>query len=512
MQLMPSVNLKQKQSLVMTPQLQQAIKLLQMTNMDIATFLEEQVLDNPFVEVTSPDKSNDSDKSNASDTDSQENAHDTLSDVDDGLNGASDLSSSIENGAALGDDPTAHSDLENRFGSEGLDLGRSAGGANAAIDSDWDDLAGLVADRPASLREFILRQVDLSITDTRQRFIAYELTDALEPSGWIGRSVEDVADMCTCTIDDVEDVLAVLQTLEPEGVFARALAECLYIQAREQDILCDTMTLVLDNLDVLGRGDMQWLARKAKCDVSDIGDILMRIREFNPKPGEGFESNQFIASAPDVVVSKGKMGWIVDLNRSTLPSLVIDEDYGNKVAATSRGVKKDEAKNFAGEALGSARWLKRALEQRNSTTLKISGEIIRHQSEFLVHGLAALKPLALKDVAEAVGMHESTVSRVTSGLTISTPKGCFALKSFFSVSIATTDSGDGTAAAAVRNMIKEIVSGEISGKPLSDDAIAALVAKKGVKLARRTVAKYRDMLRIPSSSERRRQARLNLAS
>ena len=206
------------------------------------------------------------------------------------------------------------------------------------------------------------------------------------------------------------------------------------------------------------------------------------------------------------------MGWIVDLNRSTLPSLVIDEDYGNKVAATSRGVKKDEAKNFAGEALGSARWLKRALEQRNSTTLKISGEIIRHQSEFLVHGLAALKPLALKDVAEAVGMHESTVSRVTSGLTISTPKGCFALKSFFSVSIATTDSGDGTAAAAVRNMIKEIVSGEISGKPLSDDAIAALVAKKGVKLARRTVAKYRDMLRIPSSSERRRQARLNLAS
>jgi len=226
--------LKQKQSLVMTPQLQQAIKLLQMTNMDIATFLEEQVLDNPFVEVTSPDKSNDSDKSNASDTDSQENAHDTLSDVDDSLNGASDLSSSIENGAALGDDPTAHSDLENRFGSEGLDLGRSAGGANAAVDSDWDDLAGLVADRPASLREFILRQVDLSITDTRQRFIAYELTDALEPSGWIGRSVEDVADMCTCTIDDVEDVLAVLQTLEPEGVFARDLAECLYIQAREQ--------------------------------------------------------------------------------------------------------------------------------------------------------------------------------------------------------------------------------------------------------------------------------------
>jgi len=283
-----------------------------MTNMDIATFLEEQVLDNPFVEVTSPDKSNDSDKSNASDTDSQENAHDTLSDVDDSLNGASDLSSSIENGAALGDDPTAHSDLENRFGSEGLDLGRSAGGANAAIDSDWDDLAGLVADRPASLREFILRQVDLSITDTRQRFIAYELTDALEPSGWLGRSVEDVADMCTCTIDDVEDVLAVLQTLEPEGVFARDLAECLYIQAREQDILCDTMTLVLDNLDVLGRGDLQWLARKAKCDVSDIGDILMRIREFNPKPGEGFESNQFIFL--DATTSSGNLIAIIFIN------------------------------------------------------------------------------------------------------------------------------------------------------------------------------------------------------
>ena len=200
---------------------------------------------------------------------------------------------------------------------------------------------------------------------------------------------------------------------------------------------------------------------------------------------------------------------MVDLNRSTLPSLTINETYAAAVTNGRKNKADEAASQFAADSLGSARWLRRALDQRNSTTLKIAGEIIRQQADFLTEGLSALKPLALKDVAEAVGMHESTVSRVTSGLLLATPKGCFPLKSLFSVSLA-TDEGD-SKAAAVRNMIEAIIAGEPAGRPYSDDAIAGMVSEKGVKLARRTVAKYRDMLKIPSSSERRRRARLEMA-
>jgi len=301
-----------------------------------------------------------------------------------------------------------------------------------------------------------------------------------------------------------------VQRLEPEGVFARDLAECLRIQARERGELDNVMEVVLDNLQMLANGDIAALARRAGSDAEDVARCLRLIREMNPKPGEAYESAPLRVHAPDVIVSPGKDGWIVDLNRSTLPSLVINEEYAAQISAAGRGKAAEASNQFVTDAVGSARWLCRALDQRNSTTLKIAGEIVRQQSAFLTEGLSALKPLALKDVAEAVGMHESTVSRVTSGLLMATPKGCYPLKSLFSVSLA-TDEGDAKAAAAVRNMIQSIVAAEPAGKPLSDDAIAAMVSDRGVKLARRTVAKYRDMLKIPSSSERRRRARLAMA-
>jgi RNA polymerase sigma-54 factor len=498
MQLMPSLSVKQKQSLVMTPQLQQAIKLLQMTNLDIQSFLEEQALENPFLEVETA-------KSDTADRPAPE-ARDMQAET---ANPA-DLADGMREGAALADDPTAHGDFENRFESNGLDLGRAAAPA-ATGDTDWDSLANLVPDQPETLTEFVIGQIDLSIFDLRQRFIAYEFADSLEPSGWLGQTVEDIAEKCGCSCEEAEAVLEILQRLEPEGVFARNLAECLRIQAREGGVLTAEMDVVLANLELLGRGELEALARKAKCDITEIAACLKQIREFNPKPGEALESAPLRVGAPDVVVSRGAEGWVVDLNRSTLPSLVINEDYASEVNAASRRAKNEEEKSYANEALGSARWLRRALEQRNSTTLKISAEIVARQAEFLTHGLSALKPLSLKNVAEAVGMHESTVSRVTSGLMIATPKGSFPMKSLFSVSIAASDDGDNKAAGAVRDMIKSIVEGEPAGKPLSDDAIAAMVSEKGVKLARRTVAKYRDMLRIPSSSERRRRARLNMA-
>ena len=504
MQMMPSLQVKQKQALVMTPQLQQAIKLLQMTNLDIANFLQEQAMENPFIEVE-----NGTDHTPAADLGAAPRAETpealAAKDVD---SAAADLDRDMAAGSAIADDPTSHADVENRFGSEGLDYGHAQRGRPA--DLDWDGLANLAEQGPDSLVECVLRQIDLSIFDPRQRVIAYALSEALEPSGWLGRPVADIAAGCGAGEEETEEVLAIVQKLEPEGVFARDLAECLRIQARERGELDEVMEVVLGNLPMLANGDIAALARRAGSDAEDIARCLRLIREMNPKPGEAYESAPLRVHAPDVIVSRGKDGWVVDLNRSTLPSLVINEDYAAQISAAGRGKAAEASNQFVTDAVGSARWLRRALDQRNSTTLKIAGEIVRQQSAFLTEGLSALKPLALKDVAEAVGMHESTVSRVTSGLLMATPKGCYPLKSLFSVSLA-TDEGDAKAAAAVRNMIQSIIAGEPAGKPLSDDAIAMMVSEKGVKLARRTVAKYRDMLKIPSSSERRRRARLAMA-
>ena len=498
MQMMPSLQVKQKQALVMTPQLQQAIKLLQMTNLDITNFLHEQALENPFIEVE-----NGAEDTKASDLGAAPKPEAAATPA-----AGEGLDRDMKDGAALADDPTSHADLENRFGSEGLDYGHAQRGKPA--DLDWDGIANLAEQEPESLVECVLRQIDLSIFDPRQRVIAYALSEALEPSGWLGRPLDEIAATCGVSEEETEEVLAIVQKLEPEGVFARNLAECLRIQARERDELDSTMSVVLDNLDMLANGDIAALARRVGTDAEDVTRCLRLIREMNPKPGEAYESAPLRVHAPDVIVSRGKDGWIVDLNRSTLPSLVINEEYAAQISASGRGKAAEASNQFVTDAVGSARWLRRALEERNSTTLKIAGEIVRQQSAFLTEGLSALKPLALKDIAEAVGMHESTVSRVTSGLLMATPKGCFPLKSLFSVSLATVE-GDTRAAAAVRNMIKAIVDGEPVGKPLSDDAIALMVSEKGVKLARRTVAKYRDMLKIPSSSERRRRARLAMA-
>ena len=503
MQLMPSLQVKQKQSLVMTPQLQQAIKLLQMTNLDIAAFLQEQALDNPFIEFDA-----DNQVPAEAGTSPSGDAGDDRSGKADAVTENSSLDRDMTEGAAIADDPTAHADVENRYESAALDYGREQRGRPA--DTDWDALANLAETGPESLVEFVLRQIDLTIFDPADRVIAYALAEALEPTGWLGRPLSDIAAVCGCSEAEVEAVLNTVQRLEPEGVFARDLAECLRIQARERGLLDDVMIVVLDHLDMLANGDLQQLARRAGATTEDIAAVLKLIREMNPKPGEAYEAAPLRVHAPDVIVTAGPHGWVVDLNRSTLPSLTINETYAAAVTNGRKNKAEDAASQFAADSLGSARWLRRALDQRNSTTLKIAGEIIRQQADFLTDGLSALKPLALKDVAEAVSMHESTVSRVTSGLLLATPKGCFPLKSLFSVSLA-TDEGDSKAAAAVRNMIEAIIAGEPAGEPYSDDAIAGMVSEKGVKLARRTVAKYRDMLKIPSSSERRRRARLEMA-
>jgi RNA polymerase sigma-54 factor len=317
--------------------------------------------------------------------------------------------------------------------------------------------------------------------------------------------VQDVADASGCTLDEAEDVLAVLQTFEPTGLFARSLEDCLRLQLIEMGAMTEAFSTLLENLDLLGRGEVKRLARLIKGTTDDVMEMLAIIRTLNPKPGEFLGIDHLEMPSPDVIVKRRSDGWAVELNRSTLPAIVINEDYADLVATKKMN---EEAQNYSATALNNARWLKRAVEQRNSTTLKISAEIIRQQTDFLEKGLDYLKPLSLRDVAQAVGMHESTVSRVTTGLLIATPRGGMPLKSFFSVNIASRAPSGDASAAAVRNMVKRLIMQETPGKPLSDEAICKMIADEGIDLARRTVAKYREMMNIPSSSQRRMQARL----
>ncbi len=495
MQLIPSLGQRQKQSLVMTPQLQQAIKLLQMTNLDIKNYLENEVLENPFLEVSCEDTL----FQDLPVTKTLENSKNQ-----------NEVEPTDSSSALAADDPTENEDFENRYSSSALDLGNSRP-KNQIADSNWEDIMSNVPDQPDNLNSHILRQIELNIKDTSEKFIACMLSDAIEASGWLGKSCSEIASICNCDKEQIELVLQKLQTFEPAGLFARNLSECLTLQAKEEDCYDPIMATILDNLELLGKGDLAILSKKANTEIGEISKRLQIIRGFNPKPASTFDAEYLSVNAPDIIVREASDGLVVDLNRSTLPSLVINEEYVKQINNATHNKKEDEAKSFTSDSVSSARWLKRSLEQRNNTTLKIAGEIVHQQNQFFKEGLSGLKPLSLKDVATAVNMHESTVSRVTSGLLMSTPKGCFTLKSFFSVSIASKESGDGTAAAAVRQLIKNVISNENSKKPLSDDAIAALVSEKGIKLARRTVAKYREMLKIPSSSERRRRAKLNMA-
>ena len=494
MQLSQSVKLKQKQSLVMTPQLQQAIKLLQLSNLELTQHLQEQVDENPFLELQDS-KNTEDNVSSSQDNAEKSNADATSSEARVEL-------SSMKESAALAEDPTANSDFENRFDASVVDA-PSASSVAAAFDGDFDSISNISSQ--VGFYPNLFKQLNLTIEDPRQRLIAGHFVNALEPTGWIGMSVSEIAKASGSSEDEAESVLKKLQTFEPTGLFAIDLADCLRLQLIEQGLFSDAFAILLENLELLGRGEIKRLARVIDGTAEDVVSMLKIIRTLNPKPGEFLGIDHLEMPSPDVIVRRRADGWAVELNRSTLPAVLVNEGYAEFLG--KRRLDEGE-KNFSAGALNNARWLKRAVEQRNSTTLKISAEIIRQQTDFLEKGLDYLKPLSLRDVAQAVGMHESTVSRVTTGLLIATPRGGMPLKSFFSVNIASRDSENDTSAVAVRNMVKRLISEEQPGKPLSDEAISKMISDQGIDLARRTVAKYREMLNIPSSSQRRMQARL----
>lgn len=435
-----SPRIAQRQGLVMTGQLQQAIALLQLSNPDLESFMQAQAQENPFLRVKRGDGS----------------AQRPLPSLPMGGGTASDEA----------------------FGSR-------------------------LADHPLSLYAHVSAQFDMMFSNPRLRLLADGFLEALEPNGWLGEPLPELAQRLGLDLPQAEAMLERVQQVEPAGLFARTLAECLALQAKDQGLFTPMFSKLLENLPRLAAADLPGLCRVCGCDMATLKTMLRQLRGFNPKPGADFSAGHHEQRAPDLIVTKGDTGWQVDLNRSTLPTLVVDETTARKVCRDA------SARDYVGERLGVARWLKRAVEHRNQTTLAVGAEIVRRQTAFLEKGPAHIQPMTLADVALAIGVHESTVSRVTTGMLIVTPQGTFGLKRFFSAALSTDDDSN-TSAESVRYRIQKLVDGEDPKNPLSDDAIAAEISKDGTHLARRTVAKYRDMLKIPSSFQRRRQGKLGM--
>lgn len=376
--------------------------------------------------------------------------------------------------------------------------------AKTAAAADFDDIGARVADHAPSLYAHVARQFDIMFADPRERFVADVFLEALEPSGWLGEPLDEIAARLGISVEECDAFLARIQAVEPAGLFARSLAECLALQAEDADVMTPKFRRLLENLPKLAAADLQGLCRACEVDLPELKGMLRDLRSFEPKPGVAFDGGQPPQRAPDLIVTENDTGWNVELNRSTLPAVKIDEAK----AAVMR--VNTDARSYVSDRLTAARWLRRAVEHRNQTALLVGSEIVRRQTAFLRHGPAHIVPMTLREVADAVGVHESTVSRITTGILIQTPQGTVGLKSFFSTALS-TDGDSNASSAAVRHRIAELVKAEDPANPLSDDAIAATVGSEGTHLARRTVAKYRDMLGIPSSFQRRRLARLRKA-
>lgn len=428
-----------RQTMVVTAQLQQAIRLLQMGNRELQDYLESQVDENPFVELRLPRVS-----------------------------------------------PPA------------------AGPAQAGTRShdDWDRIAALPDTHSPSLYAHVEHEIAGMALDPRQARIAAAYLDALEPSGWLGSSPAEVAASAGVTLAEALAVLEVLKRIEPAGLFARNLAECLRLQAIATDQLDPVLDAVLDNLPLLAAANMPALARACGVPQDRLRPALRLLRTFDPKPGARFQLDDSPQMPPDLIALNGAEGWTVELNRSTLPAIVV---HAQEPAQAAPHTRNPDAERYIAERLSVARWLARAIAHRNRTSLKIGAEIVKRQIAFLERGPGYLEPMTLREVATAVGVHESTVSRVCAGMMMATPQGCFRLKHFFTAALVRYD-GRSDSAGAVRHRIGQLIGTENPRKPLSDDEIARRMAGEGVEIARRTVAKYREMLHIPASSDRRRRA------
>ena len=489
MRIGPSLILASRQTLAMTPQLQQAIKLLQFSHLELAAFIQQELEKNPLLsEGTS----------------------------DDGPIAESEapvLEAPVDTAEALAAAAPALAEADERWTREHADRGGDGTASKVGQREDAPDALDFVAERPRSLAVHVLEQIELMFAGAAERRIALKLAEGLDEAGYCRLDAAVVAEAVCVSLEMVEAVGARLRQIEPAGLFSRTVAECLGAQLAERDRLDPAMKALLDNLDLVAAGELGQLRRRCGVDDEDLRDMLSELRTLDPRPGQAFDYEPIQPVAPDLFLrpakdaDTGEDGWYIELNTDALPKVLVDRNYH---ATLMKGTRAKPDRDFVAERFQSANWLVKTLEQRATTILKVAREIVRQQDAFFRKGVSALRPLVLRDIAVATELHESTVSRVTSNKYIATPRGIFELKYFFTSALPARTPGVVVSSESVRSRIRLLVGGENSHQPLSDDRIVDLLKGEGVEIARRTVAKYREAMRIPSSAERRRLGRLGM--
>ena len=484
MALGPRLDIRQSQSLVMTPQLTQAIKLLALSNLELESFIAEELSKNPLLEAKSDDEDREPGDSAASPEGEEPDGFDAPDDP-----GADELIGGADDDRPLDIDWQEAASETDSYAD--LPIG---GGGEEAFDFDRLEYA------PASLAEHLQAQLHGASGPAGE--LARLIAELVEETGYLTVPLADIAGSTGAPLALVEQALALVHGLDPAGVGARNLAECLALQAKAADRYDPAMARLIDNLDLLSKGRLGDLRRICEVDDEDLADMIRELRAYDPKPGCRFAGGGSESVTPDVFVRRGPRGYSVELNGATLPRLIVDRRYYQELRS---GPQSKQSKAWLGECLTSANWLVKALDQRARTIVKVVSEIVKRQQGFFDRGVSALKPMNLREVAEAIDMHESTVSRVTSNKYLLCDRGLYELKYFFGSGVASA-AGDGAAAEAVKAAIGELIASEKD--VLSDEELAGLLKARGFDVARRTVVKYREAMGIGSSIQRRRQRKM----
>ena len=511
MALSAKMEMRQGQQLVMTPQLQQAIRLLQLSNLELNQFIDSELERNPLLER---DDVNSAPLERAEVPFEAADTTETRPEGDASETAWLDLAKPAADPAAALD--TEHENVcpdtapgdyaqEGGLGALGGSTYANARQVGSSFSDDSYDLEAFVS-AEISLKDHLSQQLPLALPHHADLMIGQHLIDLVDEAGYLPGDLGAIGERLGADQEHIERVLGVLQTFDPPGVFARSLAECLALQLKEQNRFDPQIAAFLDNLALLATHNMAALRKAVGCDMDELDDMIGEIKQLNPKPGLRFGSVQVQPVVPDVYVRPAFDGsWLIELNSETLPRVLVNRNYFARVSKTSTA---DKDKTYLLECLQTANWLVKSLDQRARTILRVSEEIVRQQDAFFMYGVQHLRPLNLRTVADAISMHESTVSRVTSNKYMATPRGIFELKYFFTSSIQSAGDGEAHSSEAVRHRIKQMIEAETARGVLSDDKIVEKLKGDGIDIARRTVAKYREALRIPSSVQRRREKKI----
>ena len=491
MAITPKLEIKQSQSLLMTPQLRQAINLLQMSNLELNTLIDEELAANPLLQK---EEANAGDEADLPQTIDDYDTDETPSLLEEDFTPDFDLADRFDDS---GSDNEGYNSLENDY-----DWNQSGRSKNNFDDEDFDFFEKKLAQTP-SLYEVLTEQIGLTFKSPKDRFIARRLCEYLDEAGYFRGDVKQIAAQLKISEAQVGKVLDGLKQFEPSGLFAQDLSECLKLQLRAQGITESKIFLLLDNLPLLAERRFKELKKICDCDDEALNDYIRLIKSLNPKPAADYHVETAATVIPDVFVKRDKYGiYHVELNSASLPRLLINQHYYSEIKNADKTTKR-----YLKENLNSAGFLIKSLHQRAMSILKVCEEIVKYQYDFFEKGIDHLKPMALKDIADAVELHESTVSRATVNKYMHTPLGIFELKYFFSAAAGSYSGDENQSTTAIKHKIKQMIENEDPKKVLSDDKISELLAREGLKVARRTVAKYRESMKIAPSSERKREKR-----